>query len=107
MASVETPGQRLQALEMGYRTFRVRLASQPLEEGEFECPAGAEQGKRLTCEQCRACSGAKSGGKNATPAVIFHGPDIANNWRLRRYELAMAQMVEQERPGRVSLPTLN
>jgi hypothetical protein len=107
MASVETAGQRQQALEKGYRTFRVRLADQPLEEGEFECPASEEQGKRLTCEQCRACSGAKRGGKNATPAVIFHGPRIAGNWRLRRYEQAMERTLERRPDGRIPLVTLN
>jgi hypothetical protein len=107
MASVETAGQRLQAMEKGYRTFRVRLASQPLEPGEFECPASEEAGKRLTCAECRACSGAKSGGHNATPAVIFHGPHIAGNWRLRRFEDAMQRTLERRPDGRIPLVTLN
>jgi hypothetical protein len=107
MASVETPGQRQQALEMGYRTFRVRLADQPLEPGEFECPASEEAGKRLTCEECRACSGAKSGGHNATPAVIFHGPHIAGNWRLKRFEQAMERTLERRPDGRIPLVTLS
>jgi hypothetical protein len=79
MASVETPAQREEALAMGYRTFRVRLPEQGIEPGEFVCPASEEAGRRLTCDECKACSGAKSGGKHATPVIIFHGPDIAAN----------------------------
>jgi hypothetical protein len=107
MASVETAGQREQALEMGYRTFRVRLADQPLEKGEFECPASAEQHHRLTCDQCKACSGAKRGGKNATPTVIFHGPHIAGNWRLHRFEQAMERTLDRRPDGRIPLVMAN
>jgi hypothetical protein len=96
MASVETPAQRLAAVAAGYRTFRVRLATQPLEPGEFVCPASAEAGKRRTCEECKACSGSKAGGRNATPAIVFHGPAIAGNYRLRRYETLQQQLLRDE-----------
>jgi hypothetical protein len=91
MASVETPAQRLEALEKGYRTFRVRLPEEGIQQGEFICPASEEAGKRLTCEECGACNGAKPGGKNATPVIFFHGPDIAANWKLRLYRQAVAE----------------
>jgi hypothetical protein len=102
MASVETPTQRQEALARRYRTFRVRLATQPLEPGEFVCPASEEAGKRLTCEECKACSGAKAGGRNATPAIVFHGPTIAGNYRLRRYETLQGQLLQAEEQERVA-----
>jgi hypothetical protein len=106
MASVDTPRQREEAIALGWRTFRVRLADQPLEEGEFACPASKEAGYRLTCEECRACSGAKDGGKNASPAIVFHGPEIAGNWKLRLFERTVARLQDEE-TRRFSLPTLN
>jgi hypothetical protein len=96
MASVETPRQREEALAKGYRTFRVRLPEQGIEPGEFICPASEEAGRRLTCDECKACSGAKSGGMNATPVIIFHGPDIAANWKLRLYRHTMADLQAAE-----------
>src|SRR5262249_14932544 len=92
MASVETPGQRLDAIARGFRTFRVRLPNQPLEEGEFVCPASEEAGRRLRCDECKACSGAKATGKAATPAIYFHGSSIAGNRTLRMYERTMSRL---------------
>lgn len=82
MASCETPEDREKALAKGYRTFRVRLASQPVEKGEFVCPASAEAGKKKTCAECKACSGQKDGGRNASPVIVVHG--LA--WKVTRYE---------------------
>src|SRR5262249_1361066 len=39
MASCETVADRRLATHLGYRTFRVRLPEQPLDEGGFVCPA--------------------------------------------------------------------
>lgn len=102
MASVETPQQRQEALAAGWRTFRVRLPDQPVEDGEFVCPASTEAGKRMTCAECGACSGTKAGGKNASPVIIFHGPAVANNFRLRAYQATMHRLQEQEAGGRRS-----
>jgi hypothetical protein len=44
MASCETVADRHLALRLGYRTFRVRLPEQPLDAGEFVCPASEEGG---------------------------------------------------------------
>jgi hypothetical protein len=111
MASVETPAQRERALAKGFRTFRVRLPEQPLEEGEFICPASEEAGRRLTCEQCQACSGAKGGGRNATPAILFHGSSIAGNRTLRLYRQTMTALRAAEQQaqtaGRIPLSMLN
>jgi hypothetical protein len=45
MASCETEGDRELAKQMGYRTFRVRVKSQPVMEQEVVCPA-SEEGER-------------------------------------------------------------
>ncbi len=108
MASCDTAGQLHEAWARGWRTFRVRRADEPLQAGEFTCPASAEAGKRLTCEECKACSGAKSGGRNASPSIIFHGSRIADNWSRRVFERVQAGLIaEEQRQGVYSLPTLN
>lgn len=81
MASVESVADRGEALRMGYRTFRVRLPEQPLEKGEFVCPASEEAGHRMTCADCKACSGSRGGGRNASPAIVVHGL----GWKVARY----------------------
>jgi hypothetical protein len=72
MASVDNDDQFFQAQSMGYRTFRVRLANQPLLLKEFVCPASAEAGKRKLCTECKACDGGIDTAK-ASPAIIVHG----------------------------------
>ena len=75
MASVETIDQASAAHAAGWRTFRVRPYANPGEmmPGERVCPASAEAGKLVTCEQCRACSGA-DGRRSPGIAIIDHGP---------------------------------
>ncbi len=96
MASCETEADRTAAVALGYRTFRVRLASQPLTQGEFTCPASAEAGKRMDCVRCGACSGALSGGRNASPSIVFHGAEAGGNWKLRAYEAIMAAALTRD-----------
>ena len=72
MASADNVADRIQAKLLKYRTFRVRSASEPVLKGEFQCPASAEQGKRLTCVECKACSGGVNTAK-ADPVIIVHG----------------------------------
>jgi hypothetical protein len=107
MASVETAAQRLEAIAKGWRTFRVRLPNQPIEPGEFVCPASQEAGRRLTCDECKACSGSKGGGKNATPVILFHGSSIAGNRTLRMYERTMTRLETEEKTRRVPLTMVN
>lgn len=73
MASVDTPAEALDARGKGWRTFRVRTAAQPLQPGEFVCPASAEAGKRLVCAECTACDGNRRGEKRASVAIVAHG----------------------------------
>lgn len=72
MASVDNDEEFRQAQSMGYRTFRVRLANQPLLAKEFMCPASEEAGKRKLCTECRACDGGIDTAK-ASPAIVVHG----------------------------------
>jgi hypothetical protein len=73
MASVESLEEAALARAMGWRTYRIRQADEPLGEREFVCPASAEAGKRLQCQECRACGG--TGAKaRAHPVIISHGP---------------------------------
>lgn len=59
MASVHGltgPWSREHAKSLGWRTFRTMREGEP-HAGERLCPASAEAGKRLTCEQCNLCDG--------------------------------------------------
>jgi hypothetical protein len=107
MASVEMPRQREEALTLGYRTFRVRLLGQPIEEGEFVCPASAEGRYRKTCEQCRACSGAKAGDRNATPVIVFHDSPVGGHYKLRQFQRTMARLQAEEAGRRVPLAVVS
>lgn len=72
MASVETERAMRAAQARGWRTFRIRDSIEsPLLKGEFSCPASEEQGKRLTCAQCRACDGGPP--PKASVAIVAHG----------------------------------
>jgi hypothetical protein len=72
MASVDSDYEHFYAQALGYRTFRVRLADQPLLAKEFACPASEEGGKRKLCTECKACDGGIDTAK-ASPAIIVHG----------------------------------
>jgi len=59
MASVHSlagPWSRAHAKSLGWRTFRTDNDGTPAD-GEVTCPASAEAGKRLSCEQCKMCDG--------------------------------------------------
>jgi hypothetical protein len=72
MASADTPEERNEAQRLGWRTFTVRLESDPLAYREVQCPASEEAGRKLTCEQCGACSGTGNNRKGSI-AIIAHG----------------------------------
>ena len=74
MASCDTGAETLQALAKGWRPFRVRTGGEPLMPGEFDCPASAESGHRLTCADCLACWGADDVATRAFPGITLHGP---------------------------------
>jgi hypothetical protein len=72
MASADNAMERAAAKAAGYRTFRVRAASEPILSGEFLCPASEEAGKRKLCGECGACDGGLHS-KRADPVIIVHG----------------------------------
>jgi len=72
MASVDSPTERDLAIAMGWRTFRVRTAAQPIQVGEIACPASDEAGNRRQCIDCLACDGADRTAK-ASVSIIVHG----------------------------------
>ena len=76
MASVESTTEAADAHRAGWRTFRVRSASDdPVRGLEIDCPASDESGKLTTCERCGLCSGSMSGRSNRIPSVsiVAHG----------------------------------
>jgi hypothetical protein len=107
MASVETANQAREAWSKGWRTFRIRTVEEPILAGEFVCPASAEAGKRLTCAQCKACSGAKTG-QNASPVILVHGSanKVAHYYRRVLLDIRAQEMEEAAR-GRLSLEVLD
>lgn len=77
MASADTEAEAAEAQAAGWRTFRVAMPGDaPRVRGEARCPASAEAeaitGMRLTCEACRACSGAGTG-RRASIVIQAHG----------------------------------
>lgn len=65
------------AQSAGWRTFRVRQGAQdPLLPGEIACPASAEGGSRIQCDQCLLCDGSARLDIRRLPnvAIIDHGP---------------------------------
>ena len=72
MASVDSVQEQDIARAMGWRTFRVRTETEPLESNEFACPASPEAGNKKQCIDCQACDGADRPGK-ASAAIIVHG----------------------------------
>lgn len=73
MASVESLPQAEEAQARGWRTFRTATLGEQPALGEFSCPASAEQGDRLTCEQCGACNGANGNQRRASVVIQAHG----------------------------------
>jgi len=88
MASADSPEEAREAQAMGFRTFRVRAASEPVQAREFVCPASKEAGAKTTCAACRACGGTASKAK-ASPVIIAHGA-TARRFTLTRNGAAQA-----------------
>ena len=72
MASADSVAEQDIARAMGWRTFRVRSETEPLQANEFACPASPEAGNKKQCIDCKACDGADRAGK-ASAAIIVHG----------------------------------
>jgi hypothetical protein len=72
MASCDSAQDYKEATALGFRSFRVRGENEATLNGEFVCPASAENNKALTCSQCMACNGGLDTRK-ASPVIIAHG----------------------------------
>lgn len=74
MASVDSAGELQAARLAGWRTFRVRTASEALASREITCPASDEACKRTTCERCGLCDGSTGNNEHrASIAIVVHG----------------------------------
>lgn len=73
MASCETDADTREAVARGYRVFRVVAPGTPRLPGHAACPASAEEGRRLTCQECRACNGDASGARLPHVQIELHG----------------------------------
>lgn len=73
MASADSARDRDLARAMGWRTFTVRTADQPLAAREIACPASPEGGNRRQCITCKACDGAGDNAARASVSIVVHG----------------------------------
>lgn len=85
MASCDVDSDHVEAKAMGFRTFRIRLANDPLSKKEVVCPASHEAGQKTVCASCRACGGTSAKAK-ADIAIVAHGSTA------RRYETWRAKI---------------
>jgi len=88
MASSDTIEEAQDAMKMGWKPFFVRRETDSLPQGFFECPASAEQGKRLSCDQCGVCKGGKYRKGQGMPSIVAHGP----SWKKIYFEKGMKLM---------------
>ena len=73
MASCDSERDYADAKDLGWRTFRVRSAGSDDRHGsEVVCPASAEAGLLLTCDECLACCGTSSG-RRGDIVISVHG----------------------------------
>jgi hypothetical protein len=84
MASCDSPIDAVDAVNMGWRYFRVRTEEQPILAREISCPASDEMGKRTTCADCRLCSGSRENDARKNIVIIVHGAGSKNFVRLEQ-----------------------
>jgi hypothetical protein len=72
MASCDTASEHTVAKALGWRTFRVRLADEPLMAREIVCPASKEAGAKTSCDACKACGG-NTAKARVDIAIMAHG----------------------------------
>jgi hypothetical protein len=83
MASADSEGDRQMAGMLGFRTFRVRAASEPKLDREVPCPASHEAGQKTNCDACRACGG-NTAKARADIVIVAHGAASKINAHARR-----------------------
>lgn len=87
MASADTYEEAQDAMSRGWKPFYVRQEGEVVPDGFFVCPASEEAGKRLTCNECRACHGGEYNGKIGLPTLLAHGP----SWKTIYFHRGMKQ----------------
>lgn len=80
MASADSAADRFTARAFGYRTFRVRSASESVGNKEIVCPASKEAGQRSNCAKCKMCGG-RSGNAKKDIVIMAHGAYVGNYYR--------------------------
>ena len=70
MASVDSDAEARMAWANGWRTFRVREASDATIPGEVTCPASKEAGAKTQCDRCRLCAG-NPNRKGLRPGIVI------------------------------------
>lgn len=84
MASADSAADAADAHAAGWRTFRVAMpCDAPRIAGEAICPASAEAGRKLTCAECRACSGTGTGRRGSIVIQAHGGFAVMANVRKR------------------------
>ena len=73
MASVHSVEQARYALELGWRYYRTRMASEQRLAHERMCPASKEAGAHVTCARCLGCAGADQIGRPLGYTIVLHG----------------------------------
>lgn len=71
MASVDSMEEAREAWSAGWRTFRVRGASEVKQSGEVSCPASKEAGFKTTCENCGLCAGSMAAKPNVCKGIVI------------------------------------
>ena len=82
MASVDSEAEMREAVDLGWRTFRVRRSNEDVLPGEVICPASAEAGHKTTCEECRACGGLNAKARAGIVIKIHGSPK-----RVKKFEI--------------------
>lgn len=78
MASADSIHEARRAWSEGLRTFRVVRSVDDIDrDNEVLCPASEEAGKKVTCEDCRLCTGQRGNVKSV--AIPAHGAGRRNS----------------------------
>lgn len=75
MASADSMEDMAEAMDRGYRTFRVARPGVEPEANEIRCPASKEAGKKTSCASCGLCAGSFEEARKQprTVMITVHG----------------------------------
>lgn len=93
MASCDTIEEARKAMRRRWKPFYVRQEGDPIPDGFFSCPASKEEGKRLTCQECRACKGGTWNRRQGLPTIVAHG----SSWKMVYFHAGMKLMRNKEK----------